>query len=116
MSVELGIIEGYYGQPWSWAMRQDQVRFLAGHGYGFYIYAPKADLLLRERWREDYPQETADQLRRTAGVCALGVSRANERAIRFYLAYGLDQLDLPIPSGPPALYFTRAFRPSASHG
>lgn len=46
----------------------------------------------------------------------LGVSRANERAIRFYLAYGLDQLDLPIPSGPPALYFTRAFRPSASHG
>ena len=44
----------------------------------------------------------------------LGVSRANIRAIRFYLAYGLDQLDLPIPSGPPALYFTRAFpRPSS---
>lgn len=37
----------------------------------------------------------------------LGVSRANTRAIRFYLAYGLDQLDLPIPNGPPALYFTR---------
>ena len=39
----------------------------------------------------------------------LGVSRANARAIRFYLAYGLDQLDLPIPGGPPALYFTRGF-------
>lgn len=37
----------------------------------------------------------------------LGVNRANARAIRFYLAYGLDRLDLPIPSGPPALYFTR---------
>ena len=43
-----------------------------------------------------------------AGV-HLGVSRANARAIRFYLAYGLDQLDLPIPGGETALYFTRAF-------
>jgi ribosomal protein S18 acetylase RimI-like enzyme len=39
----------------------------------------------------------------------LGVSRANARAIRFYLAYGLDRLDLPIPGGGTALYFTRAF-------
>jgi ribosomal protein S18 acetylase RimI-like enzyme len=37
----------------------------------------------------------------------LGVSRANARAIRFYRAYGLDRLDLPIPDGPPALYFTQ---------
>jgi ribosomal protein S18 acetylase RimI-like enzyme len=39
----------------------------------------------------------------------LGVSQANARAIRFYLAYGLDRLDLPIPGGGTALYFTRAF-------
>jgi ribosomal protein S18 acetylase RimI-like enzyme len=44
----------------------------------------------------------------------LGVNRANARAIRFYLAYGLDQLDLPIPSGPPALYFTRDLNSTAS--
>lgn len=44
----------------------------------------------------------------------LGVSRANARAIRFYLAYGLDQLDLPIPNGPPALYFTKAFGAAAA--
>jgi len=37
----------------------------------------------------------------------LGVSPANGRAIRFYLAYGLDRLDLPVPNGPPALFFTR---------
>ena len=26
MGVELGIIEGYYGQPWSWEMRREQVQ------------------------------------------------------------------------------------------
>ena len=70
MTIELGIIEGYYGQPWSWAMRREQARFLAGHGYGFYIYAPKADPFLRRRWREEHPRETADELRRMAGACA----------------------------------------------
>ena len=70
MAVELGIIEGYYGQPWSWATRRDQVRFLAPHGYGFYLYAPKADPFLRRRWREDYPEETAGELRALARCCA----------------------------------------------
>ena len=36
----------------------------------------------------------------------LGVSAANTRAIRFYNAYGLDRLDLPVPGGS-ALFFTR---------
>jgi ribosomal protein S18 acetylase RimI-like enzyme len=48
----------------------------------------------------------------TAGVMGsrgvhLGVNPANVRAGRFYLAYGLDRLDLPVPNGPPALFFTR---------
>jgi hypothetical protein len=69
MSVELGIIEGYYGAPWSWSERADQVRFLAPHGYGFFLYAPKADPFLRKRWREDHPAEMAGELRALAGVC-----------------------------------------------
>jgi hypothetical protein len=74
VSPPLGIIEGYYGIPWSWEMREDQARFLAAHGYGFYIYAPKADAFLRKRWREDHPVAEADALKRMAGVCAgLGV-------------------------------------------
>ena len=76
MDVELGIIEGYYGQAWSWEMRHDQVRFLAGHGYGFYIYAPKADPFLRRRWQEDYPAQTAEQLRALARCCT-------ENGVRF---------------------------------
>ena len=70
MTPPLGVIEGYYGRPWSWEMREDQARFLAGHGYGSYIYAPKADAYLRRRWREDHPAGEADALARMAATCA----------------------------------------------
>jgi hyaluronoglucosaminidase len=66
----LGVIEGYYGRPWSWEMREGQARFLAAHGYSSYLYAPKADPFLRRRWREDHPAEEAGALKRMAGVCA----------------------------------------------
>src|SRR5271169_975885 len=70
MDVERGIIEGYYGKPWSWDEREDQARFLKAHGYGFYLYAPKADPYLRRRWREDHPAAEADRLSRMAARCA----------------------------------------------
>lgn len=74
MDVELGIIEGFYGRPWSWDERAATIAFLAPHGYGFYLYAPKVDAYLRRRWQEDHPRETADALARLAGRCAeLGV-------------------------------------------
>jgi hyaluronoglucosaminidase len=74
MTPPLGVIEGYYGRPWSWDMREAQARFLASHGYSSYIYAPKADAYLRRRWREDHPAEEADRLARMAATCAsLGV-------------------------------------------
>jgi hypothetical protein len=70
MTPELGIIEGYYGTPWTWAERADQVSFLAPHGYRFFLYAPKADAYLRKRWMEDHPAETAESLRALAAYCA----------------------------------------------
>ena len=69
MQAALGIIEGYYGAPWSWEARAETISFLAPHGYRFYFYAPKADLFLRERWQEDHPRETADRLRDLARHC-----------------------------------------------
>jgi hypothetical protein len=72
--VDLGLIEGFYGRPWSWAERADSIAFLAPRGYGFYIYAPKADVHLRRRWREPFPDETLRSLRALAEHCAeLGV-------------------------------------------
>ena len=74
MDVELGIIEGFYGRPWSWDERAATVAYLEPHGYRFFLYAPKADAYLRRRWHEDHPRETADGLARLAARCAeLGV-------------------------------------------
>ena len=75
MSVQLGVVEGFYGPPWSWADRQDTIELLAGHGFGFYVYAPKADAFLRKRWREDHPAQAADHIRRLSARCGeLGVT------------------------------------------
>jgi hypothetical protein len=72
--VDLGLIEGFYGRPWSWAEKAATAEFLAPHGYGFYLYAPKADPYLRRRWREPHPDETLAELKALAGRCAeLGV-------------------------------------------
>lgn len=66
---ELGLIEGFYGRPWSWEERADTVAFLGDHGFSFYLYAPKPDAYLRKQWREDHPQEMADALAELGADC-----------------------------------------------
>jgi hypothetical protein len=65
----LGIVEGYYGRPWSWEERTRTAEFLAGHDYDFFLYAPKADAFLRRRWREPHPQAQARELAAFAQKC-----------------------------------------------
>jgi hypothetical protein len=62
MTPPLGIIEGFFGRPWSWEERADSVRFLAPRGYSFYLYAPKADPYLRRRWQEPHPEADLAEL------------------------------------------------------
>ncbi|MCZ6721997.1 MAG: beta-N-acetylglucosaminidase domain-containing protein [Proteobacteria bacterium] len=59
-----GLIEGFYGEPWSWQAREDYAPFLKTHGFRFYIYAPKADEYLRRNWRADWPDEEWEALER----------------------------------------------------
>lgn len=66
---ELGIIEGFYGRPWTWEERTDTMRFAAAHGYRFHLYAPKADPFLRRRWTEEHPSGTRDALARFGRAC-----------------------------------------------
>lgn len=61
-SFHFGVIEGFFGEPWSPADRADYAAFLKDAGYRFYIYAPKADAHLRKRWREDWPKEAWSEL------------------------------------------------------
>lgn len=69
MSIELGVIEGFYGRPYGWGEREDMVRSLAPAGYGFYLYAPKIDAFLRRRWREPYADGDLRALASFAGAC-----------------------------------------------
>jgi hyaluronoglucosaminidase len=69
MDTELGIIEGFYGRPWTARERRETISFLAPHGYGFYMYAPKADPYLRRRWQEEHPRAAADELAKLSSHC-----------------------------------------------
>ena len=66
---KLGIIEGFYGKPWTWPEREETMRFLAAFGFRFYLYAPKADPHLRRLWRELHPDDVAQQIKNFAQQC-----------------------------------------------
>lgn len=57
-----GVIEGFYGPPWSHEARLRQLRFMGRHKLNTYVYAPKDDPFHRRRWRELYPSEKLRQL------------------------------------------------------
>jgi hyaluronoglucosaminidase len=74
MLPELGLIEGFFGLPWSWRERAEAVTFLSPHGYHFYLYAPKADAHLRRHWHRPHPEAETAALAKFAAHCrALGV-------------------------------------------
>lgn len=61
MSVR-GIVEGFYGNPWSHSERLDQIRFYGDYKMNTYIYAPKDDPYHRTRWREPYPESEMERM------------------------------------------------------
>jgi hyaluronoglucosaminidase len=65
----LGIIEGYFGTPWTWDARTTVMRTLKPHGYDFFTYAPKADACLRRDWQSDFTPDHAETLTRFAADC-----------------------------------------------
>lgn len=90
MIPELGIIEGFFGRPWSWEERHDLVRFLSGTAYRFYLYAPKADPWLRRRWAETCPPELVQELRSLSQTC---------RESGWRMGVGLTPFDLQLSTG-----------------
>jgi hypothetical protein len=80
-----GVVEGYYGRPWSGEARRDVIRFLGARRMNVFVYGPKNDPFHRDRWREPYPADTLADLRATARV-------ARRSTVRFVYALspGLD--------------------------
>lgn len=62
-----GVVEGFYGTPWTHDARLEVIEFLAGRGMNAYAYAPKDDDRHRAHWRLPYPR---DDLSRFAELAA----------------------------------------------
>src|ERR1700733_3872808 len=71
IDIKGGVIEGFFGKPWSWESRMTGAEFLRNGGYQFYIYAPKSESFLRRQWREPIPLETLQHLSQLSAQCRL---------------------------------------------
>ena len=52
---ERGLVEGFYGNPYSEADRYDLFEFFGRQKMNVYIYGPKDDIYHKDKWREPYP-------------------------------------------------------------
>lgn len=80
-----GVIEGFYGQPWSPAERLQLFDWMSAWGLNTYLYAPKDDLKHRALWRELYTPAEIEPL-------AASIQACRQRNLRFIYALspGLD--------------------------
>jgi protein O-GlcNAcase/histone acetyltransferase len=80
-----GVIEGFYGQPWTQAERLELFDWMSSWGLNTFLYAPKDDLKHRAAWRETYSAAEAEKLGELVRAC-------QQRNLRFIYALspGLD--------------------------
>ncbi|XP_022525621.1 protein O-GlcNAcase [Astyanax mexicanus] len=80
-----GVVEGFYGRPWTMEQRKELFRREQKWGLNTYLYAPKDDYKHRMYWRELYTSEEAEQLMTL-------ISAAKEHNVEFIYAIspGLD--------------------------
>jgi hypothetical protein len=64
----IGVIEGFWGEPWDWQSRRSYASFLQHNNYRFYIYAPKADRHLRKDWQQDWLPDDWEELMRLGAI------------------------------------------------
>lgn len=65
-----GIVEGFFGTPWTQRERLEQLDFAARWKLDTYLYSPKADAYLRARWRDPYPAARLAELHALTGRAA----------------------------------------------
>jgi len=66
-----GVIEGFYGPPWSHEQRLDLINFLAQRGMNTFVYSPKDDPLVRHEWRSPYAGTDLARLSALIECCAV---------------------------------------------
>jgi hyaluronoglucosaminidase len=92
-----GIVEGFYGTPWTYEQRSDMLSFLGKNHFNTYVYAPKDDPYQRSRWWELYPDNDLNALGKL-------VAAGKDAGINFVysLSPGIPQL-LPSAKNTPDL-------------
>lgn len=75
-----GVVEGFYGTPWSHEARMRQLDFYGKNKMNVYLYGPKNDPYhSTPNWRKPYPAEEGAQLQEL-------VKKAQENNVIFYWA------------------------------
>lgn len=75
-----GVVEGFYGTPWSQEARLSQLDFYGANKLNTYIFGPKNDPYhSTPKWRIPYPEKEAGQIR-------LLIEKANENEVDFVWA------------------------------
>lgn len=82
-----GVVEGFYGKPWTCSQRRDLFKRLKQMKMNTFMYGPKDDAKHRAKWRQAYNEVEAQQLKGLIDEAALN-------GIDFYyaLAPGLDMV------------------------
>jgi len=77
----VGVVEGFYGKPFSVEMRRGIFRVLSGCDDPVYLYAPKDDPFHRREWRNPYPSRDWNEIEAS-------IALASEAGVAFY--FGLS--------------------------
>lgn len=59
-----GIIEGFYGTPWTWAQRESMIEFAGRNKMNWFILAPKEAPWHRSHWQTPHTREELSSIQR----------------------------------------------------
>jgi len=85
-SFPCGVVEGFYGRPWTFAQRRKVIGWLKQFGLNTYLFAPKDDLKHRVLWRKLLDAEEAVAFKELLATCG----KAGVRFI-YAIAPGWDE-------------------------
>ncbi|XP_064005154.1 protein O-GlcNAcase-like isoform X2 [Pogoniulus pusillus] len=103
-----GVVEGFYGRPWSMEQRKLLFQWLSRWGLNCYMYAPKDELKHRLLWREPYTEHEA------ACMQSL-IKAAQEQGVEFVFAISAGQ-DMVFSSAGDRLLLQQKLRQVAAMG
>eukprot|EP00056_Hartaetosiga_gracilis_P007569 m.109867 g.109867 ORF g.109867 m.109867 type:complete len:535 (-) comp12741_c0_seq8:55-1659(-) len=83
----IGVVEGFYGKPYSAVQRCDMFGLMNGWGMNTYLYAPKNDRKHRAEWRSPYNGTELGQLSEL-----LSEAKANNIEFIYAVSPGLDMI------------------------